>query len=121
MPTARPTETFRRGDLVKVPFPYGDPATAQRRPAVVVSNGPMGRGGALLWVIMVTSAEHIGWPGDVRLGDRYAQAGLPAPSVVRTSKIAIVEKSKVEKIGQLPRDIMLVVDQMLLAAVGLQR
>jgi mRNA interferase MazF len=52
---------------------------------------------------MVTSAENRGWPGDVVISD-LTEAGLPAPSVVRTAKIATIEAGDAEQIGRLPEN-----------------
>ena len=41
---------FEQGDIIRVPFPYTDKDTRQRRPALVVSSGPIGEANALLWV-----------------------------------------------------------------------
>lgn len=90
--------TFEAGDVVRVPFPYTNRETTQRRPALVISNGAIGSG-MLLWVLMITSEGNRRWPGDVRLGDGFATAGLPAPSVVRTLKIATIETIAAERIG----------------------
>jgi mRNA interferase MazF len=90
-------------DLVKVPFPYTDRPTRQRRPALVVAVPPVPASPDLLWVLMVTSAANRGWPGDVTVSDTRA-AGLPAPSVVRSAKIATIEAGKAEPIGELPPD-----------------
>ena len=94
---------FDRGDVVRVPFPYTDRDTRQHRPALVVSRGGLGEGGALLWVVMITSATNRGWPGDVSLVDSYQAAGLPAPSVVRSTKIATIEARHAERLGQLSK------------------
>lgn len=91
--------TFEQGDIIRVPFPYTDRETRQRRPALVVSDGPAGEDGALLWVVMITSAANRPWTGDVPVPD---QAGLPAPSVVRPVKIATIEAKHAEPIGKLP-------------------
>lgn len=96
---------FEAGDVVRVPFPYAGRDTRQRRPALVISTQAVGDG-RLHWVLMITSAEHRRWPGDVTLGKRYAEAGLPAPSMVRTSKIATVETGRMEKVGRLPASFM---------------
>jgi len=40
-------DSFERGDVVRVPFPYTDRATRQRRPALVVSCGGIGEARAL--------------------------------------------------------------------------
>ncbi len=90
--------TFRAGDVIKVPFPYTDRATRQRRPAVVVAAGDLAETHGLLWVLMITSAENRSWPGDVVLD--FAAAGLPAASVVRTAKIATIKVSGAEALGR---------------------
>ena len=70
--------SFRRGDIVRVPFPYTDGRTTQHRPALVVSDGGVGDGGLLIWVVMITSARNRPWAGDVSIGDGY-EAGNTAP------------------------------------------
>jgi mRNA interferase MazF len=93
--------SFKQGDVIKVPFPYTDRATRQSRPALIVSTGGIETNHKLLWVLMITSAENRGWPGDVTV-DNLAQAGLPAPSVIRTAKIATIEVSDATKLGKIP-------------------
>lgn len=98
-------------DAVRLPFPYTNRPVHQYRPALVIasSNGtgvapgsPAGGTGTprLLWVLMITSAENRGWPGDVEIAD-LAGVGLSAASVVRTAKIATVEMNMAERIGRL--------------------
>lgn len=91
--------TFEKGAVVRVPFPYTDKSTRQHRPALVVSDGAVGEDGALLWVVMITSAGNRPWPGDVPFGAGYRKAGLPAPSVVRPCKIATIEARYAEPLG----------------------
>ncbi|MCY4025402.1 MAG: type II toxin-antitoxin system PemK/MazF family toxin [Acidobacteria bacterium] len=93
--------TFERGDVIKVPFPYTDRPTRQSRPALVVSTGLLESDHGLLWVVMITSAENRGWAGDVAVKD-LGQAGLPAPSVIRTAKIATIESSDATRLGRIP-------------------
>jgi mRNA interferase MazF len=90
--------SFRQGDVIKVPFPYTDCPTRQSRPALVVSAGGIEDAHGLLWVFMITSAENRGWPGDVPVSNLMA-AGLPAPSVIRTAKIATIEASDAARLG----------------------
>jgi mRNA interferase MazF len=92
---------FEVWDLVKVPFPYTNRPVQQRRPALVVAVPDTPGAPDLLWVVMVTSAANRGWQGDVAVSD-LQQAGLPAPSVVRSAKIATIGANDAEKIGQLP-------------------
>ena len=50
---------------------------------------------------MITSARNRAWPGDVPFGDDYATFGLPAPSVIRPTKIATIEIRQADRIGRL--------------------
>ena len=93
--------SFRQGDVIKVPFPYTDRSTRQSRPALVVSAGGIEDAHGLLWVVMITSAENRGWPGDVPVNN-LAAAGLPVPSVIRTAKIATIEASDAARLGKIP-------------------
>ncbi len=92
---------FSQGDVVRVPFPYTDRPIRQNRPALVVSAGGVGENAALLWVVMITSAENRSWPDDVQLGAGYREAGLPAPSIIRPSKLATIEARHAEPLGRL--------------------
>jgi len=91
---------FEQGDIVRVPFPYTDRTTRQRRPALVVSSGPIGRDRTLLWVAMITSAENEPWPDDVIVSTRPEQSGLNAPSVIRPCKLATIEAAHCEALGK---------------------
>jgi mRNA interferase MazF len=101
MPTARPMPIFNQGDVVKVPFPYTDQPVRQRRPALVVSAGTIGRDGTLLWVAMITSADNPAWPDDVTLSGSQLSAGLTAASVVRPCKLATIEAAHCERLGEI--------------------
>jgi mRNA interferase MazF len=111
--------TFSPGDVVRVPFPYTDRNTRQRRPALVVSNDAIGLAGALLWVVMITSAENRGWLGDCDLGRGFKKAGLPIPSIVRTAKIATIEANDAEPIGKIGGAILADVQNQLREMLGL--
>ena len=56
----------------------------------------------LLWVLMITSAAHRRWSGDVHIPDP-ASIGLRIPSVVRTAKIATVEAARADPLGDIGR------------------
>jgi mRNA interferase MazF len=110
--------SFEQGDVIRVPFPYTDRSTRQRRPALVVSKGGLGEDGRLLWVAMITSAENRAWPEDVPFGDTYATAGLPAPSLIRPCKLATIESGHAEKIGRVNANLMEKVTDFLLRSLG---
>jgi mRNA interferase MazF len=103
---------FKQGDIIRVPFPYTDRDTRQRRPALVVSSGPIGETGTLLWVVMITAAENRSWQGDVRISNRKG-SGLPVPSVIRPFKIATIETRFADRLGKVTRPALrLVMDQL---------
>jgi mRNA interferase MazF len=92
--------TFEQGDVVRVPFPYTNRETTQHRPALVISDGPIASG-MLLWVLMITSVANRGWPGDVGIESGSEHTGLPAPSMIRTAKIATIEAAAAQRIGSI--------------------
>jgi len=92
---------FDAWTIVKVPFPYTDRPVRQRRPALVISAEERDTATGLLWVLMITSAENRGWPGDVEISD-LAACGLPVPSIVRTAKVATIDAVDADKLGMLP-------------------
>ena len=87
--------------VVRVPFPYTDRPVRQHRPALVVAANGLQSAHALLWVLMITSAENRGWPQDVVISN-YERAGLPVASLVRCAKIATIDAQDAEPIGTLP-------------------
>ena len=91
--------SFEAGDVVRVPFPYTNRETSQHRPALVISDGVIGSV-LLLWVLMITRRQNRTWQGDIPIEDEPAQSGLPAPSVVRTLKMATIETAVAERIGR---------------------
>ena len=97
---------FSQGSVIRVPFPYTDRSTRQKRPALVVSQGGLGENRQLLWVVMITSAENRRWPDDVDLSGNYFEVGLPAPSLIRPTKIATIELADAEWLGQIPSEQM---------------
>ena len=110
---------FKRGDVVKVPFPYTDKDTRQSRPALVVSTGSLEETHGLLWVLMITSAENRGWPGDVEVSN-LATAGLPFVSVVRTAKVATIEASDATRLGRLSAATLRQVTEKIGSVVGIE-
>ena len=110
-------QTFERGDVVKVPFPYTDRATRRSRPALVVSTARLEDLHGLLWVVMITSAENRGWPGDVPVSN-LKMAGLPSPSLIRSAKIATIEAADASKLGRVSAEQLGLVTEELRRGIG---
>ena len=108
---------FAAFDVVVVPFPYADRLAEKRRPALVISGARLAPTG-LIWLAMITSSEQDRWPFDVPIPD-LQRAGLPAPSLVRPTKIACVEEARVERrAGRLDKATARVVVQRLRGLLG---
>lgn len=110
--------SFEPGDVVKVPFPYTDRATRQRRPALVVSDTKLADEHGLLWVLMITSAENRHWPQDVEI-TALTKAGLPVASVIRPAKIATIESRDAEPLGRIGPNLLSEVRRRLAQNLGL--
>jgi mRNA interferase MazF len=79
----RPTVTFERFAVVRVPFPFSDRNASRHRPALVLSEPSAFNTSAGHSVMaMITSQANAPWPLDCLIGD-LAAAGLRAPSKVR--------------------------------------
>lgn len=109
--------SFEQGDVVKVPFPYTDRSTRQFRPALVISGTDIETTHGLLWVAMITSAQNRGWEGDFPI-PAYAAAGLPAPSVVRSAKIATIDAAQAQRLGRVPAELRRKVMRCIATAIG---
>jgi mRNA interferase MazF len=90
--------SFEVWDVVKVAYPYADRPVRQHRPALIVAQHIAAASPALLWVLMITSAVHRRWPGDIEISD-VTKAGLPVASIVRSAKIAKIEAVSALRIG----------------------
>jgi mRNA interferase MazF len=117
MPTFDRGAELTPGTVVKVPFPYTDRSPRQRRLALVVSTPSFHQRSQLCWVLMITSAANRGWVGDVEIL-HLGPAGFPAPSVVRSAKIATVETRNVAPLGRVEPDILTQIGRYLGAVLG---
>jgi mRNA interferase MazF len=87
-------------DVVRVDFPFADRAATRRRPALVIAALAVTDTFSLLWVLMITSAAHEGWPRDVAISDLDA-GGLSHACVVRVSKATSLDARLATRIGEL--------------------
>lgn len=95
--------TFRRWDLISVPFPYIEGYEAKRRPALIISTDVFHTAHDACFAAMVTTARHM---QDVRKDDiaitEWAKTGLPAPCVVRMARLSTFEAAPaIRRIGAL--------------------
>lgn len=93
--------SYRRGDVVLVPFDFTDRSGTKWRPAVVVSSGRYNQGTPDLLIASVTgNLGAIPHPGDHRV-QNWEAARLVVPSLIQT-KLATIEGTVVgRKLGTL--------------------
>jgi mRNA interferase MazF len=97
--------TFRRWDIISVPFPFVEGHATKRRPALVVSTDAFHRAHCACFGAMITTARHMEdlRPDDIEIADLGA-AGLPRPCVIRAARLATFEWGpQIRRVGALHR------------------
>jgi mRNA interferase MazF len=94
---------YEPGDIVLVPYPFGERTGGKKRPALVVSSGEHNQETGELLIAQITSRV----TAASRIGDYHIQgwreANLPKPALVR-ARLATIETSQVlRKLGSLPQ------------------
>jgi mRNA interferase MazF len=93
--------TYKRFDIVKVPFPFTDRQAAKNRPALVLSDdGEFNSRIGHTVMAMITSAKHTDWPLDTAIQDLTA-AGLKSPSKIRLKLFTLDDRLVLGRLGQL--------------------
>ncbi len=97
--------TYRRGDVVLVPFPFSDQSTTKKRPAVVISSTLYNETSQDIVILAVTSkVEKSVGIGECLVSD-WKDAGLLKPSAVKPAISTIEQTLVLKKLGDLsPRD-----------------
>jgi mRNA interferase MazF len=96
----KPMPTYKRFDVVVVPFPFTDRTTTKKRPALVLSSDIFNSGIAHSVMAMITTASHSTWPLDVGIVN-LAEAGLKTPSIIRMKLFTIDHMLIQKQIGSL--------------------
>lgn len=97
--------TFRRWDIISVPFPFVEGHATKRRPALVVSTDAFHRAHRACFGAMITTARHMRdvRPDDIEIADLDA-AGLQQPCVIRAARLATFEGGhQIRRVGTLHR------------------
>jgi len=99
------TTSYKRGDVVFVPFPFTDLSSAKQRPALVVSADAFNSTRDDVLVAAITSQVPAQLAADefmIPAGD-LAACGLPKPSILRLSKLVALHRQLViKRVGALP-------------------
>lgn len=95
---------YEPGDVILVPFPFGQRAGGRKRPALIISGTDYNKGTGQLIIAQITGrVSDSSRVGDYLIQD-WSAAGLLGPSIVR-ARVATVESGLVlRKLGSLTPD-----------------
>ena len=99
------TTSYKRGDVVLVPFPFTDLTSIKQRPALVVSADALNQNRPDVLVAAITSQIPTQLAEDEILisSEEAAQWGLPKPSVIRLTKLFSIHQKLIRKgLGHAP-------------------
>ncbi len=93
---------YKKWEIILVPFPFTDFSSTKHRPALVVSPDSYNQNRDLVIAYITSQLSLSARLGDYKL-QKWKEASLPKPSIVRM-KFATIEKSIViKKIGELEK------------------
>lgn len=99
----RSITTYKKWDLVLVPFPFTDLTATKKRPALIISPDEFNEGPDVV-IAFVTSNLNV----RPRMGDYTIQewndAGLPKPSMIRMKFATLHQSIIVKQLGRLSQE-----------------
>jgi len=94
-------DALEKGDIVLLPFPFTNLKATKRRPALVISPKTFNKSGDTSLLFMTSNIASLPREGDVLI-QKYQEAGLPKPTLVRMKFATIANALIMKKIGRLP-------------------
>ena len=81
------TTTYKRGDVVLVPFPFTDLSSSKRRPALIISSDSFNASNQDVILVAITS--QIGnIPHSIPVDENdFIDGKLPKPLIIRVAKV----------------------------------
>jgi mRNA interferase MazF len=99
------TTSYKRGEVVLVPFPFTDLTSVKQRPALVISSDALNQKRPDILVAAITSQVPPQLAEDEILipPKELLPCGLPKPSVIKLTKLFSIHQSLVRKsLGRMP-------------------
>jgi mRNA interferase MazF len=94
------TTNFKKWEIVLVPFPFTDLTSVKRRPAIIVSPDSYNAGNDVVITYVTSQLTVASRPGDYQI-QKWKEAGLPKPSMVRMKFATVTKNIIVKTIGKL--------------------
>ncbi len=92
---------YEAGDIVLVPFPFGEGAGGMKRPALVLSPSDFNQATGELVIAQITSRSPAApQPGDYRI-EGWKEANLPCPALVRARLATLKTSLALRRLGTL--------------------
>lgn len=92
--------TFKRWDVVLLPFPFTNLNASKKRPALVISPKEYNTGPDLVVMFVTSNLKATSKIGDYIINE-WEESGLPKPSMIRM-KFATIDKTlAIKKIAEL--------------------
>jgi mRNA interferase MazF len=103
------TTSYKRGDVVLIPFPFTDLTSSKRRPALIISSEVFNSTHDDVIVIGITSQIPARLSEDEFLipATALSAAGLPKASLVKLSKVVTLHQQLiVKRLGAIPESVL---------------
>lgn len=97
--------TFKKGDVVLIPFPFTDLSTSKQRPALIVSSNWFNsqRKDAIVMAISSQIPDQILKDEYLISFDDQQASGLPKSSIIKLGKIVTINQKLIRKrLGKMP-------------------
>ena len=88
--------TYRRWDVVVVPYPFIDVGEVKNRPALIVSSDALHQPHGVYWIVMITTARAGQQREDIAITDR-ARVGLSEDCVIRVKRLTALSESQISR------------------------
>jgi mRNA-degrading endonuclease toxin of MazEF toxin-antitoxin module len=101
------TTTYKRGEVILVPFPFTDLTSVKRRPALIISADRLNQNRPDVLVAAISSQLPLKTGEDEMLipQTELAQWGLPKPSVIKLGKLFSIHQGLIRKrLGRAPEN-----------------
>ena len=108
---------YKRGDVILVPYPFGERASGKKRPALVISTSEYNQATGELVIAQITGRVSANArPGDCQIQD-WREANLPRPALVRCRLATIKTSLVLRRLGELSQADIQAVQKSLSASV----
>lgn len=104
--------TYKKWDIVLLPFPYTDLSSTKKRPAVIISPETYNRGLDVMLMFLTSNLKTEQREGDYEL-TKWQEAGLPKPSMTRMKVMTLDKDFILKKIGEIQPEDGLKIDEFL--------